>query len=355
MASSNSLISFGSDNHSGVHPQILEALLAINHSYAPSYDTDPLSQQLKKWIFNHWGSLFSHLVFNGTAANVLALSSIIESFHSVVCTDVAHLAVDECGAPEKFLGCKLITVPHVQGKLTVENIRSVLIRRGDQHCSQVSAISITQPTELGTVYTLEELKTLHDFCNQENLFLHIDGARLGNACFTLSCDFLDILKESDVASVGGTKNGLLFGELVILKKASWDHAFRYRRKQAMQLPSKTRFLAQSFLTYLTTPLWKDIAQHQCTMAQYLATEIKRNTSLTINYPVESNAVFCCLPPAWVKKLRQDFFFYVWNEKNFECRFMTSFCTKKEEVDLFVTKLKTLSQEEVSNGKTVPQS
>ncbi len=338
------LISFGSDNHSGVHPQILDAMFSANNKYAASYETDEDSTKLKKWIQQNWGATDSHLVFNGTAANVLAISTALRSHQAVLCSDISHLNVDECGAPEKLLGCKLIPIPHRDGKIPLSEISQFLIRRGDQHASQIKMISITQPTELGTVYTLEELQQLRELCDREKLFLHIDGARLANACVHLQCDFKDILKFADVASVGGTKNGLLFGELVVIMTASLNQDFKFIRKQAMQLPSKTQFMARAFLAYLQTQLWRDIAIHQSLLTKDMAQKIKE--LVPVNYPVESNAVFCCLPKDIVKALREEFFFYVWNEHTFECRLMTSFCTTQEEIDLFVTKLKTL----LSRGK-----
>lgn len=307
--------------------------------YAPSYDTDEDSTKLKKWIQKNWGAVDSHLVFNGTAANVLALSSALRSHHAVLCSDIAHLNMDECGAPEKFLGAKMISIPHRDGKIPISEIASHLIRRGDQHASQIKMISITQPTELGTVYSMEELKALREICDREKLFLHIDGARLANACVHLQSDFSELLKFADVASVGGTKNGLLFGELVVIMNPQLNQDFKFLRKQAMQLPSKTRFMAKAFLTYLETGLWRDIATHQCALARNLAEQI--SPSLTANYPVQSNAVFCCIPKSLVKPLRDEFFFYVWDELTFECRLMTSFCTTQEEIDLFAAKLKTL--------------
>lgn len=342
MPKNPSLISFGSDNHSGVHPQILQSLAKDSEKYAPSYDTDPTSLELKTWIQKNWKVVDSHLVFNGTAANVLCLASALESFHSVICTNVAHLNESECGAPEKFVGCKLVPVPHKDGKITCDDIKSVLVRRGDQHASQIKMVSITQPTELGTVYSLQELTELRALCDREKLYLHIDGARLASACVALNCDFARLLAFADVASVGGTKNGLLFGELVVLNRPELNENFRYRRKQAMQLPSKTRFLARSFLTYLDTQLWKEIAQHQIQLAHYLGKKL-HECGLSPIYPVQSNAVFCQIPQAWVKKLREEFFFYVWNEKTFECRFMTTFCTTQEEVDAFIAKIETLKR------------
>ncbi len=338
-----SKISFGSDNHSGVHPQILASMfspqLSATEKYAPSYDTDEDSTKLKKWIQKNWKAVDSHVVFNGTAANVLALSSAVRSHQAVLCADIAHLNMDECGAPEKFVGAKLISIPHRDGKIPISEIANYLIRRGDQHASQIKMISITQPTEFGTVYTLEELKALRDICDREKLFLHIDGARLANACVHLQCDFAELLKYADVASVGGTKNGLLFGELVVVMNPQLNQDFKFLRKQAMQLPSKTRFIAKAFLAYLETTLWHEIATHQCALARNLAEKI--SPFLVPNYPVQSNAVFCCIPKNLVKPLREEFFFYVWDELTFECRLMTSFCTTQEEIDLFAAKLKTL--------------
>lgn len=335
------LISFGSDNHSGVHPQILQALTEANTPYAPSYGMDEASLQFQKMARELFGCDDVHMVFNGTAANVLALSTALKSFESVLCTDISHLNVDECGAPEKFLGSKLIAVPHVNGKLPVDRLKDFLVRRGDQHSSQIRMVSITQPTEYGTVYTLEELAALRAFCDQEKLYLHIDGARLANACWRLNCEFKDLLKFCDVASVGGAKNGLLLGELVAIRNPLLSRNFKFLRKQAMQLPSKTRFLAAQFSTYFAKNLWRDIAAHQCEMAQYLNMRLQAVKGLKTNYPVDSNAVFCDLPRAAIKPLREEFFFYVWNEATFECRLMTSFNTRKEEIDLFIAKLESV--------------
>lgn len=335
-------VSFGSDNHSGVHPKILAALSAANSASAPSYEMDETSQELKKYLKSQWGCADSFLVFNGTAANVLSLNCAVESFESILCADISHLNVDECGAPEKFMGAKLIPVPHREGKLTVDNLQKMLIRRGDQHFSQVKMVSITQPSEYGTVYSLDELKELRQFCDREKLFLHIDGARLGNAVFTLKSSFKEIISFSDVTSLGGTKNGLLFGELVIIQNPKLADNFKFFRKQAMQLPSKTRFMAAQFLTYFQNELWLDIARSQCQMAQQLAEGIQA-LGYKANYAIQSNAVFCTLPKEIVKPLRDEFFFYVWDEKTYECRLMTSFDTKTEDIQRFIDKLQLLKR------------
>lgn len=336
--------SFGSDNHSGVHPQILTAITETNRGSAASYEMDDLSQQLKTFLKSEFGAADSFLVFNGTAANVLALNTCVRSFESIICTDISHLNVDECGAPEKFIGAKLIPVSHKNGKLSVADIQDHLVRRGDQHASQVKAVSITQPTEYGTVYSLEELKELKAFCAKEKLFLHIDGARLGNALYNLQIGFKDIFNFADVLSVGGTKNGLLFGELVVIKNPALKENFKFARKQALQLPSKTRFMAAQFLSYFHYDLWLEIARHQCEMAKYLAWSLEK-ISRPVHYAVESNAVFCTFSKQEVKSLREEFFFYVWNEKNYECRLMTSFDTKKEDIDRFIGQLTNLKRGE----------
>jgi len=334
------LISFGSDNHAGVHPRLFAALEQANRAYAPSYGMDDETLALQKQARDLLGCEDSFLVFNGTAANVLSLATMVQSFESVACTDIAHLNEDECAAPEKFLGAKLVALPHMEGKLSLDRLQSILIRRGDQHSSQLKAISITQPTEYGTVYSLAEMRAFREFCDTHKLYLHIDGARLGNAAVTLGCELRDLIAFSDVTSFGGTKNGLLCGELVVIGNPELAKNFKFRRKQAMQLPSKTRFLAAQFSTYFENGLWREIASHQCAMARYLGERL-RALGLRENFPIQSNAVFCNLPKPVVKALRDEFFFYVWNEATFECRLMTSYATTKEEIDAFVTKLGSL--------------
>lgn len=333
------MISFGSDNHAGIHPKILSAFTEASPPFAASYGTDDDSQALNKQLKEILGAVDTHIVFNGTAANVLSIGCALHSFESVLCSEVSHLHVDECGAPEKITGCKLIPVGHTNGKVSVQSLRAALIRRGDQHFSQVKMVSITQPTELGTVYTLEELSEIRDFCKQNSLYLHIDGARLANACHFLNCSFKDILKFADISSVGGAKNGLLVGELVAIHNSQLKEGFKFLRKQYLQLPSKTRFLARQFQIYFSDNTWKEIAEHQHVLAKDLALRLKK-CGLDSNYPVESNAVFCNIPKHLVKTLRETYFFYVWDEKTFECRLMTSFATRPEHVENFTQTLYT---------------
>lgn len=337
------MISFGSDNHAGIHPQILNAFTEDTPAFAASYGVDDFSRALNDELKKTLAAVDTHIVFNGTAANVLCIGAALKSFESVVCTDVSHLHVDECGAPEKITGCKLIAVPHKNGKLTVDNLEEVFIRRGDQHFSQVKMVSITQPTELGTVYTLNELSEIRAFCDRHQLYLHVDGARLANACYYLQCSFADILKYADISSVGGAKNGLLVGEIVAIHNKNLQPGFKYLRKQYLQLPSKTRYLARQFQIYFADNLWHSIAQHQHLLAVKLAERLKA-MDIGANYPVHSNGVFCCFPQHVVKKLRQEFFFYVWNEKTFECRLMTSFATHEDHVEKFAKAVYTALQQ-----------
>lgn len=290
----------------------------------------------------HFGENTSaHFVFNGTAGNVIALSTLVRSFESVICTDIAHLNLDECGAPEKFIGCKLITVPHKNGKLSSEQIIQQLKRRGDQHHSQPRAVSITQPTEIGTVYSVEELKALSKTCKENQLKLHVDGARYIVAAHSLGLSLkqmTDVI-QPDALSFGGTKNGLLFGEAVILFNHLAKHDIRYIRKQAMQLPSKMRFVSAQFIKLLE--IWPNIAKHEYDMAHYLYEQVKHIAEMEVAYPVQANSVFAKIPKAWTKPLKNTAFFYVWDEEQWIMRWMCSFNTSTQDIDLFVSQINKL--------------
>jgi threonine aldolase len=337
------LRSFGSDNHSGVHPALLQALTEANIDHAPSYGTDSWTESAIAQFQKIFGETTDvHFVFNGTGANVVALRVCLQSYESVLCSDVSHLNVDECGAPEFFTGGKLIPLPSTQGKISLENLQSALIRRGDQHFSQVKVVSLTQPTELGTCYTLQELQDIAAFCKKENLFLHIDGARLSNAVVTLQISFQKMITDLgvDIVSFGGTKNGFLFGEAVLVFHPQLKSAMKYLRKQSAQLPSKTRFVAAQFDAYLKNNLWLDIAGHSVKMAEKLSQGLRREfPHYEITAARESNAVFVKFPQKLVKKLRERYFFYVWDEKTFECRLMTSWDTTDQDVAGFLSALR----------------
>lgn len=329
---------FGSDNHSGVHPDILKAVVAANTEHMPSYGTDPVTEKCQDLFKTHFGkSTESFFVFNGTAANVLSLKAMMKSHESCFATDISHLNQDECGAPEFFAG-KLIPIKSIHGKLTVAELEKHYIRLGDQHFTQPRVVSLTQPTEVGTLYSVEEIKILTTWARSKNLLVHMDGARFVNAVYNLNCSMQEITTDIgvDVLSFGGTKNGLMFGEAVVILNPNLAKDFKYIRKQAAQLPSKTRFIAAQFLAFFQQDLYKKIAQHSCQMAQYLHENLAGKVK--INYPVQSNAVFAEIPQHLVKNLKSKYFFYVWNEKTFECRLMTSWDTQKEDIDGFTKAL-----------------
>lgn len=344
---------FGSDNHAPVHPDILNSIVKANQNHAPSYGTDDISMAANlefKKIFGSQVEVF--FVFNGTAANVLSLMSLMQSPQAILCTDISHLQQDECGAPEFFTGGKLIPRPSQNGKFILADLERSIIRRGDQHHSQIKAISLTQPTEVGTVYTIEEMKNISLWAKSQNLKIHLDGARLCNAAYSLGVSLKELTTDLgiDVVSFGGTKNGFLFGEAILFLNPELAKDFKFLRKQAAQLPSKTRFIACQFLTYLQNNLYLKIASHSCRMASILAQGIEsllkkypqylNNKNVFITQPIQSNAVFLVLPKAWIKTLRKNSFFYIWDETTFECRLMCSWDTSEEEIVLF---LETLDQ------------
>ncbi|MGE3758571.1 MAG: low specificity L-threonine aldolase [Pseudobdellovibrionaceae bacterium] len=329
---------FGSDNHSGVHPAFLKAIAEANIDHAPAYGTDAWSEKLDKVIEKEFGKdAIAFPVFNGTAANVTALRALLRPYQAVLVTDCSHLNVDECGAPEFMTGAKLIALPSENGKVSLATLKEHLIRRGDQHYSQVRGVSLTQPTELGTCYSVQEIKEIVAWARSEKLFVHIDGSRFANAATKLNLSLKELSTDLgvDILSFGGTKNGLMMGELVIILNPAYAEDFKYIRKQSCQLPSKSRFITAQFLTYFENELWKQIASHSLKMADLLYQKLKTRTRLEIRTQPESNAVFAKIPQPWIKPLRERFFFYVWDEKTFECRLMTSWDTSELDLEQFV--------------------
>lgn len=328
---------FGSDNHAGVHPEILKALLQANIEHAPSYGTDEESKKSIELFKEHFGSSAEvFYVFNGTAANVLALKSAIHSYQAVLCSDVSHINVDECGAPEFFAG-KLLPLPSINGKITLDQLTDSLIRQGDQHYAQAKIVSLTQPTELGTCYSIQEIKEIVNWAHSKNLYVHIDGARLCNALVELKCTLKELTTDLgvDIVSFGGTKNGFMMGEALVILNPKLATNMKYIRKQAAQLPSKTRFIAAQFSQYLSNELYLKIARHSCSMAEKLYQGLKEISCCEITQPRQSNAVFVKIPKELIKKLKDQYFFYVWDEKTFECRLMTSWDTQSSEIEGFL--------------------
>jgi len=263
---------FGSDNHSGIHPEILKAIESVNKGYAVAYGDDKYTDRAVKKFKEHFGKgVDVFFVYNGTAANILGLKTVTNSFNSIICAETAHLNVHECCGPEKFIGCKLVTIPTSDGKLTADMIKPYLVGFGDYHMAQPKVISITQPTELGTVYTPKEIKELSDFAHKNNMLLHVDGARLCNAAASLNVKMKEITYDAgvDILSFGGTKNGMMLGEAVVFFNKKQSKNFEFIRKQGMQLASKMRFISIQFETFLSNDLWLKNARHANKMAQLL--------------------------------------------------------------------------------------
>ncbi len=329
---------FASDNYAGVHPRIMEALVEANRGHAPSYGADEYTRDAIaafKELFGHDREVF--LVYNGTGANVLALKALSLSFNSIICSELAHINVDESTATENFTGCKVIPIPHVHGKIQPDQVRKKLIRIGDQHHPQGRIISISQTTEYATVYTVNEILELAALAREFNLYLHMDGSRLANAAVSLKKEFAEFTFDAgvDVLSFGGTKNGMMFGEAVIFANPETAAYFNYFRKQAMQLHSKMRFIGAQFAALLSGRLWEESARHSNNMAAKLGKGLEQIPGIKLTQPVEANGVFAVFPPKIIKPLQEESFFYVWNDSTSEVRLMCSFDTTEEDVERFV--------------------
>ena len=337
--------SFASDNYAGVHPDIMEALKRANAGHEPSYGADDYTKGAIDQFKKHFGkSAEVYFVYNGTGANILGLTMLTRSFHSILCSELAHINVDESTGPEKFLGCKLIPLGTTNGKIYPDQIRMRIQRLGDQHHPQAKVISISQTTEYGTVYSIEEIKALSKVAKEYDLFLHMDGSRLANAAVSLNKDFSAFTRDAgvDVLSFGGTKNGLMFGEAIVIFNPALAQDLKYIRKQGMQLHSKMRFIGAQFDALLSHDLWKRCAQHANEMAQKLQHELKKIPSIRITQPVEANGIFAIMPAKMIQELQKAFFFYIWNDKTSEVRLMCSFDTTEEDVMKFSKRIQELA-------------
>ena len=345
---------FGSDNHSGASPEVLKAIAEANVDHALAYGDDEYCARVGELFKQTFGEQASaYLVFNGTGANVLNIDAMCRSHNAVVCAETAHINVDECGAPQRIVGCRLLTVPTPDGKLTPELVKTQLHGFGFEHHSQPRAISISQPTELGTLYTIDELKALADLAHRYDMYLHVDGARLANAAVALGCTFRQMTTDCgvDCLSFGGTKNGLLMGESAVILNPKLDVELKYRRKQMAQLCSKMRFMAVQFEAYLNgerrtekgeqVPLWRSNAEHSNRMAQLLYRELQDVPQVKVMYPVQVNSVFAQLPREVWTALQQEYFFYDWDEAENVVRWMCSFDTTEEDIHNFVAALRKL--------------
>jgi len=325
---------FGSDNHSGVHPDILKEIERVNNDYYLSYGEDEYTKKTIEKIKTHFGeNIDVYFVGNGTAANILGLKAVTKSFNSILCAETAHLNVHECCGPEKFLGCKLVTIPTVDGKLTVDLLKPNIVGFGDPHMAQPKIISITQTSECGTVYSQKEIKNISDFAHKNNMLLHMDGARLCNAAAFLNEKLHSITKEAgvDLLSFGGTKNGMMFGDAVIFFNKKLSKNFEFYRKQGMHLTSKMRFISAQFNAFFSNGLWLKNAKHANSMTKMLYKEIKDIQNLEVVYKIQGNAVFVKFDKKYNDKLLKKYFFHVFDENRNIVRFMCSFNTNKKDV------------------------
>lgn len=327
--------SFASDNNSGVHPRVMEALIKANDNHAVGYGDDPWTAAAVtkiKEVFGESASPF--FVFNGTGANSVALQAVTRSFNSILCAETAHIHVDECGAPGRMTGCTLVTIPTPDGKLTPEFIKPRLHNFGVCHHSQPKAVYISQVSELGTVYTVEEVKALADLLHAYDMYLHMDGARLANACAYIGCTMKEMTVDAgvDILSFGGTKNGMMMGEAVISFRPEITENLPYFRKQSAQLASKLRYLSAQFIPYLEPDVWLDNARKANRSAARLANILRQYPEIRFTQKVESNQLFFTLPAEAVRKLQEKYFFYMWNEEMNEARLVTSWDTTEADLE-----------------------
>lgn len=334
--------SFGSDNHTGAHPAVLRMLAGANAGDEMPYGADSWTERTAADLRARFGAAGAYFVFNGTGANILGLSLLLRPVDAVICPRLAHINVDECGAAERVLSTKLLAADVPDGKLTPDVIAGFLGERGDEHRSQPGVVAISQVTELGTCYTLEELAKLGEFCHGNALLLYIDGARLANAAAHLGCELAELAAHADVLSFGGTKNGAVGAEAVLVMREELVTAVPFHRKQLMQLGSKMRFVSAQFAGLLTDDLWLSNARQANAMARRLADRIGGLPGVRISQQVESNAVFAALDPAQIATLQQDWPFHVWDEHEHIVRLMAAFDTTEHDVDEFAVAIETTS-------------
>jgi threonine aldolase len=334
---------FNSDNYAPVLPEVMDALAAVNAGHEPAYGHDSVTKRVEALLKQEFGEhAHAFLVFNGTGANVVGLRALLRPWEGVVCAESAHLNVDEGGAPERIGAIKLLAVPAPDGKLTPELVQQRIVRIGDEHAVQPGVVSVTQSTELGTLYTPGELRALADHAREHGMRLHIDGARLTNAAAALGVPLRAISTDvgADAVSFGGTKAGLMLGEAVVLLGGDGlETALPYLRKQSMQLASKMRYVAAGFEALLTDELWRRAAGHANAMAARLAAALEGIDGLRLTQRVQANVVFAVLPPAATERLQREWGFYTWDERTGEVRWMCAHDTRAEDVDAFAAAIR----------------
>lgn len=329
---------FMSDNNSGVHPKIMEAIININNGHDYSYGNDSTTKKAIEKIKELIGKdVDVYFVTTGTAANVIGLSGILKPYEAIVCADIAHINVDECGALERFSGSKILQIPTENDKICKEEVRKFLHSLGDEHQSQPRIISISQTTETGILYSMEEIKDLAEFAHENNMLLHIDGARIANAVVALDTTFKEMITDTgvDLLSFGGTKNGMMIGETIISLNKDLSKAFKFYIKQGMQLLSKMRFVSAQFVAYLSNDLWRENALNANNMGKYFAKRLSGISEITLKNEPETNMIFANMDKYLIKALQEKFDFYVIDEESGLVRLVTSFDTNKEDIDKFV--------------------
>lgn len=335
--------SFASDNYSGIHPEVFEAIQLANSHHQISYGDDIFTHEAVQLFEKEFGNVSVLFAFNGTGANVICLKCCTLPFQAVICSDLAHIHVDECGAPTQSIGCSLLPVSTTDGKLTPELIQPLLSRIGNVHHTQPKVISISQSTEVGTIYSIDELKALCRFAHDNNMYVHLDGARISNAVAALGITLKEATVDCgiDIMSFGGTKNGLMMGEAVLVFNDELKANAPYFQKQSAQLFSKNRFIAAQFKALLSNDLWLRMATHANKMAQILSTEIQQLPGVKITRKVQANAVFAIIPQKAIEPLQAKYPFYIWDEETLELRWMCSFDTTEEDIENFVCTLRDL--------------
>lgn len=336
--------SFASDNNSSVHPVIMEALIKANNGHALGYGDDPWTEEAVRTVKAQFARPCEPLfVFNGTGSNTMALQLMTRPYHIIFCAETGHIAVDECGAPSKATGCFMRTIPTPDGKLTPELLRPYMINFGVEHHSQPGAIYISQCSELGTIYRPEEIKALTEFAHAHGLMVHMDGARISNAAAALLVELNEISGACgiDTLTLGGTKNGLMGAECVVVFNENLMQEARYARKQACQLASKMRYLSCQFTSFLTDHLWLNCAKHANEMALRLYKALAAMPDVHFTQPVESNQLFLIMPREKSDRLQEQYHFYFWNENTGEMRLVTSFDTTEEDVDQLIACIQSL--------------
>ena len=335
--------SFASDNYSGIHPEVFEAIQLANSHHQISYGDDIFTHEAVQLFEKEFGNVSVLFAFNGTGANVICLKCCTLPFQAVICSDLAHIHVDECGAPTQSIGCSLLPVSTTDGKLTPELIQPLLSRIGNVHHTQPKVISISQSTEVGTIYSIDELKALCRFAHDNNMYVHLDGARISNAVAALGITLKEATVDCgiDIMSFGGTKNGLMMGEAVLVFNDELKANAPYFQKQSAQLFSKNRFIAAQFKALLSNDLWLRMATHANKMAQILSAEIHQLPGVKITRKVQANAVFAIIPQKAIEPLQAKYPFYIWDEETLELRWMCSFDTTEEDIENFVCTLRDL--------------